>query len=79
MGRHPKLENLDYLFAQGTDFRLTDKIYEEKTGVPMPKDKSYLKNGSAFAVRAKEQGYRIVCVEEKPVIERAVILKKKEG
>lgn len=79
MGKRPKLDSLDYLFDQGEDFCLTAKEYEEKTGAPLPKDKSYLKTGSAFAVRAKEKGYVIVGIEEKPVIEKTVILKKEVG
>ena len=79
MGKNPKLDELDYLFEQGTDFRLSEKFYEEKTGVPLPKGKSYLKNSSALANRAKEKGYVIVEIEEKAVIERTVIFKKKEG
>ncbi len=76
MGKRPKLDGLDYLFDQGVDFCLTAKEYEEKTGAPLPKNQSYLKTGSAFAARAKEKGYVIVGVEEKPVIEKTVILKK---
>ncbi len=76
MGKRPKLDGLDYLFDQGVDFCLTAKEYEEKTGAPLPKNQSYLKTSSAFAARAKEKGYVIVGVEEKPVIEKTVILKK---
>ncbi len=76
MGKRPKLDGLDYLFDQGVDFCLTAKEYEEKTGAPLPKNQSYLKTGSAFAARAKEKGYVIIGVEEKPVIEKTVILKK---
>lgn len=76
MGKRPKLDSLDYLFDQGVDFCLTAKEYEEQTGAPLPKNQSYLKTGSAFAARAKEKGYVIVGVEEKPVIEKTVILKK---
>lgn len=76
MGKRPKLDGLDYLFDQGVDFCLTAKEYEEQTGAPLPKNQSYLKTGSAFAARAKEKGYVIVGVEEKPVIEKTVILKK---
>lgn len=76
MGKRPKLDGLNYLFDQGVDFCLTAKEHEEKTGAPLPKNQSYLKTGSAFAARAKEKGYVIVGVEEKPVIEKTVILKK---
>lgn len=77
MGKHPKLDELEYLFDKGKDFQITASLYEEKTGVPLPTGKNYLKNKSAFAIRAKEKGYFIVDVEEKPIIERSVILKKR--
>lgn len=37
MGKHPKLENLDYLFETEEKFYLTDNQYETKTGVRLPK------------------------------------------
>lgn len=77
MGKHPKLDELEYLFENGTDVQLTDKLYEEKTGVSLPKEKSYLKNGSALSHWLKERGYVIVDIQEKPVIEKTVIIKKK--
>ena len=30
MGKHPNLGELDYLFENGTDFRLSDRLYQEK-------------------------------------------------
>lgn len=77
MAKHPNLNELDYLFEEGTDFQLTDRIYEEKTGVPLPKDKSYIKNRSALANRALEKGFIIADVKDTPIIERTIILKKK--
>ena len=79
MGKHPNLDALDYLFEKGEDFQLSAKLYEEQTGAPLPKGKSYLKNTSAFAQRAKEKGYTIVGVEEKATIEKTVFLKKEKG
>lgn len=79
MGKKPNLDNLDYLFECGTDFQLSGKLYEEKAGIPLPKGKSYLKNRSALAYRAKERGFEIVEIKEEAVIERTVIFKKKEG
>lgn len=76
MGKHPNLDSLDYLFEKGVDFQLSAKLYEEQTGAPLPKEKSYLKNTSAFAQRAKDRGYIIVDVEEKATIEKIVYLKK---
>lgn len=77
MGKHPNLNELDYLFDKGTDFQLTDRIYEEKTGAPLPKDKSYIKNSSALANWALEKGFIIAEVKDRPIIERTIILKKK--
>ena len=76
MGKNPNLSKLDYLFDQGKDFFLSSRDYKEKTGAPLPKDNSYLKTKSAFAIRAEEKGYLIVEVKEEPVIERTVVLKK---
>lgn len=78
MGKHPNLDALDYLFEKGEDFQLSAKLYEEQTGAPLPKRKSYLKNSSALAVRAADKGYIIVEVEEKAAIEKTIFLKKKE-
>lgn len=77
MGKHPNLEPLDYLFEQKAEIRLSGKDYEEKTGAPLPKGSNYLKYRSALAARAEERGFVIVGVEEIPVIERIVILKKR--
>lgn len=79
MGKRPKLTELDYLFEKGTTLEIPDKLYEEKTGVSLPKEKSYLIKRSALSARAKEKGYFIVDVVERPIIERIVILEKKEG
>ena len=42
MGKHPNLGNLDYLFDKGTDFRLSDRLYQEKTGAALPKEKEHI-------------------------------------
>lgn len=78
MGKHPDLERLDYLFEKGVDFQLTDKVYEELTGAPLPKSKYYVINNSALAYKAKEKGYIIESVQEKPIIEKTIYIKKKE-
>ena len=79
MGKHPDLDKLDDLFTKGQDFQLTGKNYEEKTGVALPKGKSYIKNGSALARKAAEHGYVITEVREEPVIVRTVYFTKKKG
>lgn len=78
MGKSPNLDALDDLFEQACDFQLTDTLYEERTGTSLPKGKSYLKNTSALAKRAKERGFIITDIQEKPIIERTVFLKKKQ-
>ena len=77
MGKNPDIDKLDDLFESGADFRLTGKLYEERTGVPLPKEKSYIKNGSALSRKAAEHGYVIADVTEQPVIVKTVIFKKK--
>lgn len=77
MGKRPNLDELEYLFEYGADVQLTDRLYEEKTGVSLPKEKHYLKNKSALSQWLNNKGYEIVEVQEKPVIERTVIIKKK--
>ena len=64
MAKHPKLEALDTLFNSGKDFKLTDAEYERKTGVMLPKVKSYLVNQSALAKKAAKNGYRISVIEK---------------
>lgn len=78
MGKNPQLDTLDYLFESANDFQLTGKLYEEKAGVPLPKAKSYIIGRSALARKAKEKGFVIVEVEEKPVIEKTVYFKKEK-
>lgn len=78
MGKHPKLSELDKLFDNKTEVQLTDRQYEEKTGVALPQRKDYLMYKSALAEWLKEKGYVIVDVQEKPVIERTVFIRKKE-
>ena len=70
MSKKPKIANLKMLFEKGKDFTLTDSQYESKTGAPLPKNKSYLKNRSALAIEAQKSGYSI------EVIEKTGILKK---
>lgn len=77
MSKRPKLEELDYLFDGGTDFQLTSKEYESKTGVPLPKGEKYLRYDSALARLAKARGYIIADIQEdyRPV--RTVIFRRK--
>lgn len=66
MGKHPKLENLDYLFETEDKFFLTDNQYETKTGVRLPKNLNYLLNNSALARKCNVLGFSIK-VQEKVV------------
>ena len=77
MGKHPNLDELEYLFEKGVDFQITAREYEEKTGVPLPKGKNYIKSSSALARKVAEHGYVIIEVQDKPIIERTVYFKKK--
>lgn len=70
MKGHPKLENLDRYFDKGEDFSLTDAQYEKAVGIPLPKDKSYLKNRSALAKKCSEKGYAIEVIEKKVIIRK---------
>lgn len=76
MGKNPNLDSLDDFFANGQDFQLSDKTYEERTGVALPKARSYIINGSALARRAAEHGFVISDVRETPVIVKTVYFKK---
>lgn len=77
MGKHPNLDGLGNLIEKGKDFHLTGAQYEELTGVPLPKTRSYLLYDSAIARWAKDHGYEITDIIEKPVIERTIYFKKK--
>lgn len=77
----PKLDlsPLDDLFSNNQGFELTASQYEEMIGKPMPKSLSGIKGGNApLARKAKEKGYIIASVIDKPVIMKTVIFKKKE-
>lgn len=78
MGKIPKLSELDYLFEKGGEVQLSARVYEEKTGVPLPKSKNYLIKNSAFSRWVKEKGYEIVEVQEEPIIEKMVRIRKNE-
>ena len=55
MGKKPQLDNLDFLFESGIDFEISEKLYEEKAGVALPKDTNYLKNRSALAKKSERK------------------------
>lgn len=67
MGKHPDLSALTSMFGKGQNFELTDAQYERKTGVPLPKGSYYLRNRSAVARVAMENGYSIEVIEKRIV------------
>lgn len=71
MGKKPNLKNLEDLFSKGQNFELTDAQYEKKTGVALPKGKSYLLNRSALSRMAKENGFKIEVIEKKVVFRKS--------
>lgn len=78
MGKRPNLDALNDLFKKGQDFQLSDRRYEEITGASLPKGKYYLLSNSALAKKAKDKGYEITAIEEKPVIERTIYFTRRE-
>lgn len=70
MGKRPRLDAISAVLTSGKCLTLTDAQYEAKTGIALPKDTYYLKNGSALARLCKEYGY---CIE---VQEKRVFLRK---
>lgn len=64
MGKHPKLNEIEKRLTSGENFELTDAQYEGMTGVPLPKDKNYLKKRSALANAATKEGYRLEVIEK---------------
>lgn len=77
MGKRPKLHGLEEIIGTEEDVYLTDREYFERTGTTLPKGNSYLLNCSALATWLLEKGYEIVRVEEQPVIERTIHIKKR--
>ena len=77
MGKKPNINALDCFLDSGDDFQITDNIYENKTGASFPKNKNYILNRSALARWAKEHGYIVFDVVEKPIIQKTVFLKKR--
>ena len=77
MGKPPRLDELDAIIGKKEDVFLTDREYSERTGVNLPKGKSYLMRRSAFSTWLSERGYVIVDVQEEPVIERTVHIRRK--
>lgn len=64
MGK-PNLTEIERRLTYGDNFSLTDAQYQKRTGLALPKRKSYLENDSAVAKLAKSQGYSIKVQEKK--------------
>ena len=77
MSKHPKLAELEYLFAQGDEVCFSGREYEEKTGAALPKNNDYIMKRSALMRWADENGYIVADVQENAVIEKIITLKKK--
>ena len=76
MARTLDLSPLNDLFAKGEDFELTDVQYEEKVKKSLPKNADYIKRKSPLAQKARENGFIIASVIDKPVIMRTVVFKR---
>ncbi len=55
----PKLGQIIEMLEKGKPFVLTDAQYKAKTGLNIPKGKSFVEKRSAVAKRAKEYGFLI--------------------
>ena len=75
--KHPNLDGLEVLLTQADEIRMSDNVYEERTGARLPKDNWYLMKKSALSRWAEDHGYEIVEVSEVPVIEKTVVMKRK--
>ena len=78
MARPLDLSSLDDLFDKGVDFELTDTQYEERIKKRLPNDEYYIKNRSPLAKKAREKGFVITSVIEKPIIMKTIMFKKVE-
>ena len=76
MARALDLSPLNDLFAKGEDFELTDIQYENKIKKSLPQNVGYIKRKSPLAQKAKENGFIIAEVIEKPIVMRTVVFKK---
>lgn len=77
MGKKPNLHGLEEIIGAKEDVYLTDREYFERTGSTLPKENSYLLNRSALATWLLGKGYEITSVEEQPVIERTIHIKRR--
>lgn len=55
----PKLGQIIEMLEKGEEFELTDEQYKTKTGLNIPKGKSFVEKRSAVAKRAEEYGFLI--------------------
>lgn len=68
----PSFEKIIPLLEAKKNFSLTEKQYEESTGVTLPKGNYYLQNKSALSRIAKEYGF-VVEIQERIVSLKKVI------
>ena len=69
----PKLGKIEKLLESGEPFSLTNTQYKQKTGLDIPKNRSYLVNSSAVSKLAKEKGFKIVVQELKITFEKETV------
>lgn len=75
MGKALDLSWFAYKFSKGMDFDVSERLYEEKIGKPLP-GTHYIRYGSPIAKLAKDNGYSVNVIE-KPIIQRTVVFHRK--
>lgn len=60
----PNLEKIKEMLEKNEDFSLTAEQYKRKTGLDIPKEKSYTENRSAVAKEAERHGFQVEVVTE---------------
>lgn len=71
MGKRPNLKEIEQMLFSGNEFTLSESLYKEITGIELPKNMSYLKNSSALARLARDNGYLIELAERTVILKRA--------
>ena len=75
MGRALDLSWFVYKFSKGMDFEVSEGLYEEKIGKPLP-GTNYIRYRSPIAKLAKDNGYSVGVIE-KPVVQRTIVFRRK--
>lgn len=64
MGK-PNLKEIERRLSYGENFSLTDAQYKKRTGLSLPKRKSYAEKESAVAKKAREKGFSVKIQEKR--------------